>query len=134
MIYPIIFDVLRSFNNNELVEIGLWSVVILALGFGLVGFFIPQFQIHNLIIACKQKALEKSETVLQSFLKNLSSEECNDKETAEVIQLKIDVYYVYFHKRIINVREWPFDATVFFQLGSSLIVPILVTGIEIYSK
>jgi hypothetical protein len=134
LLFPIIFDVLRTIHNNELIGLGLWGIVILFIGFGLVGFFIPQFQIHNLIITCKQKALEKSEAVLQNFLINLSSGECNDKESAEVIRLKIDVYYAYFHKRIINIREWPFDATVLFQLGSSLIVPILVTGVEVFIK
>jgi hypothetical protein len=134
LLFPLIFDILRTIQDNELIELAMWGVFILFIGFGLVGFLVPQFQIHNLIIRSKQKALEGSETVLQGFLNDLTSANCKDKETAEVIQLKINVYYTYFHKRISSIREWPFDASVLLQLGSSLIVPILVTGVEVFIK
>ena len=67
---------------------------------------------------------------MQTLLSDLCLTPCNDKELANVLRFKIDAYYQYFHRRIMAVREWPFDWKVILQILSSLAIPVIVAIVQ----
>ena len=83
-----------------------------------------------MIARYKSEQVAASEAVMQNLLKNLSLERVDDRESAEVVQLKINVYYEYFYKRLTSVKEWPFDWKIILEILSSLAAPILIAVIE----
>lgn len=132
LLFPIVVEVTHYLPNDELVSLGLWGVVATFLIFGLAGFLIPQIKIKDIIARSKERCLSQSESFLQALLTNLCVENCDNKEKAEIVQLKIDVYYQYFHKRIMAVKEWPFDWKIILEILSSLTVPAAVVIYEYF--
>ena len=131
LIFPIVVEIVDTLPDNELIILALWIAVGLFLGFGIAGFLIPQMEIKDIISKNKYEQITESEAVLQVLLQNLFSKVVDNKELAELIHLKIDVYYQYYHKRILSVKEWPFDWKIIFQILSSLVMPAAILMIEI---
>ena len=115
-------------------SLGLWGAVLAFLGLGLASFFIPQMKIKGIISRLKEEHLSESEEVLQRMLKGLCLEDCCDASEASTLKIKIDIYYQYFHTRIMAVKEWPFDLNVLLQILSSLIAPLLIMLVESLSR
>ena len=100
LLFPIVFDVINNLPKNELISLCLWGVVVLFLAFGIAGFLIPQMKIKDIIARYKNACMTESEAFLQNLLNDLFQKTCEEKDLAELAQLKINVYYQYFHKRI----------------------------------
>jgi hypothetical protein len=91
-------------------------------------------KIKDLIAKLKDKSLSQSEEKLQVLFKKLYADENNSKDAAEVVKLKVDLYYQYFHQRILAVKEWPFDWKIIVQILSSFVIPIVVWLLETFLK
>ncbi len=130
LLFPIVFEVVDNLPDNQLVSLGLWGVVLAFLAFGASSFLIPQVKIKDIIARRKEDCLAESEAILQTLLSDLCLTPCNDKELANVLRFKIDAYYQYFHRRIMAVREWPFDWKVILQILSSLAIPVIVAIVQ----
>jgi hypothetical protein len=132
LIFPIVVEIVDTLPQNELIVLALWIAVGLFLGFGIAGFLIPQLEIKDIIAKNKYEKMKESEAVLQALLQELFTETGDNKELAELIHLKIDVYYEYYHQRILSVKEWPFDWKIIFQILSSLVMPAIILIIEVF--
>ncbi len=134
LLFPMAFETLKYLPNNDIISLAYWSVVLLYLALGIAGFLVPQLKIKDLIAKLKDKSLSQSEEKLQVLFKKLYADENNSKDAAEVVKLKVDLYYQYFHQRILAVKEWPFDWKIIVQILSSFVIPIVVWLLETFLK
>ncbi|GAB1469325.1 hypothetical protein MASR2M66_02010 [Chloroflexota bacterium] len=130
LLFPMAFETLNYLPDKDIISLAYWGVLLLYFALGISGFLIPQLSIKDLIAKYKDKSLSHSEETLQTLLTNLCIDKCDDKELAEVVKLKIDVYYKYFHERILAVKEWPFDWKIILQILASLATPLIVAILE----
>jgi hypothetical protein len=134
LLFPMAFETLKYLPSNDIISLAYWSVVLLYLALGIAGFLVPQMKIKDLIARLKDKSLSQSEETLQALLKNLQGNKNGNREAVEVIKLKADLYYQYFHQRILAVKEWPFDWKIILQILSSFAIPIVVALLETFLK
>jgi hypothetical protein len=134
LLFPMAFETLNYLPSNDIISLAYWSVLLLYLALGIAGFLVPQLKIKDLIARLKDKSLSQSEETLQALFKKLYAGENNNKEAAEVVKLKVDLYYQYFHQRILAVKEWPFDWKIILQILSSFAIPIVVALFETFLR
>lgn len=130
LLFPMAFETFNYLPDKDIVSLAYWGVLLLYSSLGIAGFIIPQIRIKDLIAGYKDIALSESEKNLQVLLNNLCLEKVNKKDLAETVKIKIDVYYNYFHTRILAVKEWPFDWKVIIQILSALATPLVVALLE----
>lgn len=130
LLFPMAFETLNYLPDKDIISLAYWGVLLLYGTLGISGFLIPQIRIKDLIARYKDQSLSLSEETLQTLLANLCVDKCDDKNLAEVVKLKIGVYYQYFHERILAVKEWPFDWKIILQIFASLATPLIVGILE----
>lgn len=122
--FPLLTVIIQNLPQNELLSLLVWILLAFYIGLGLLGFFLPQFQIHDAIVRYREESLTKAEKQLQKLLDELGKS--TNKADAETLKVKIDAHYNYFNERILSTRKWPWDWTLVFQLVSSLILPLII--------
>src|SRR5205823_5144313 len=111
-------------NPRLTVTAALWvaagAVIVLAY------FFVPQYQLHRVMLHAKKTKLAttsfKIEEVLEHFLKS------SDPAALEQLQRFCTV-----HQTLASMEEWPFDAASLVPLVGTLIIPTVFNVIELLS-
>jgi hypothetical protein len=134
LLFPMAFETFNYLPDKDIISLAYWGVLLLYGSLGVSGFINPQIKIKDLIAKYKDVALSDSEKNLQVLLNNLHIEKINKSDMAETVKLKIDTYYNYFHKRILSVKEWPFDWKIILQILSALATPLVVALLESFLK
>jgi hypothetical protein len=97
---------------------------------GLIGFIIPQITIAKKINSLKNRELIASEDKLSNMISKGIMDETKENNLSEV--LGIYVYYDTVHKRIMEVKTYPFDLSIIIELLASILIPIFIGIISIY--
>jgi hypothetical protein len=110
-----------------------YGIMGLYAAFGVLGFIIPQVQLRDKSRSEKAKELAKIGTPLNWAYTEFAvgkTEPDVDVKGMESLRFRRDVFY----KDVRAIREWPYDFKVLLEIAGALLVPILVTIIQVLSS
>lgn len=131
LLFPLAFEVIRFFSVGRIVNLLIYLIVGFFILTGLIGFITPQLTISNKINSLKYSEILNSEKKLEKMISDALSNEKKEKNLSEILVLY--VYYETIHKRLKQVKTYPFDLVILIELLGSILIPIIIAALEIYA-
>jgi hypothetical protein len=130
LLFPLVFSILRHAEYSNLyLDSSVYILTSLFIAVLLYSFICPILIIKRYVVKEKQKLIHQS----QKKLDKLYNQATNSEETLNK-SLNVYLYNELYHKKIVGIKEFPYDATVFFELVISILLPITIAAVEILYK
>lgn len=106
------------------------SIIILIIGM-IVIFIYPLLRIHKLLVEQKSTALTAYSRNLENLYGKYQSLSVKSDEPEEIHELHMEINTLeVFYSNFKEIREWPFDNSIWFQFVSLILLPIIFMIIE----
>lgn len=128
---PIAMDLARSAIKNYSAVFSL-SVLAAYIAIGLSIFFRSIVTFHDKMLAVKIQVDNESQAVLSELVNRYLLDV--NKPGGGYDPLKPLVYYIVHHKRIVSMKDYPFDAKSIFQVAASSLIPVIIFLADMYIK
>lgn len=128
LVFPLVFELIA--NLGTIAGIPIYATFFFG-GFFLItlfaSFLIPILQIKSYVEPIKEKIILNSRQKLDGLMENFSnSEELDIKKGAEIY-----LHYQLVHKKLLEMKDYPWDIRVLLEFSLSFIIPLLVGSLQL---
>ncbi|MCP4179065.1 MAG: hypothetical protein GY756_15000 [bacterium] len=130
LLFPLVFSILRHAEYSNLyLDYSVYTLTSIFIAVLLYSFITPILIIKKYVIKEKQKLIHES----QEKLDGLYNQAVNSKNNINK-PFNVYLYNELYHKKIMAIKEFPYDASVLFELIISILIPITIAVVEIFYK
>ncbi|HJO93022.1 MAG TPA: hypothetical protein QF753_06460 [Victivallales bacterium] len=130
LLFPLVFSILRHAEYSNLyLDYSVYILTSIFITVLLYSFITPIMIIKKYVVKEKQKLIHQSQENLDKLYDQAVSSSGNLNKSANVY-----LYNELYHKKIMAIKEFPYDASVFFELIISILLPIIIAAVEILYK
>ncbi len=125
-VFPLVFElVAESSQDSELLNYSTIAATTIYVGVLICTFLLPVLSIKRMVAVEKEKALLASNRKLDELHGQISKNQGGNYEL-----MNLQIYYEIYHKRLFDIKSYPYNARVLFELLVAIGLPILVVIVE----
>ena len=129
LVLPLVFSILREFAiQNILLSYSAYILTTVFIIIMIYSFIAPILIVKKYLTEMKSEAIRISSKKLDKMYKEAFKKEAKLEKTAQLY-----FYNDIYHKKLYEIKEFPYDASVIFELTVSVLIPVVIAAIEIFN-
>ena len=129
LVLPLVFSILREFaNHNVLLSYSVYILTTVFIVILVYSFIAPILIVKKYLMEQKSEAIRISGKKLDKMYKEAFKKDAKIEKSSQLY-----FYNDIYHKKLYDIKEFPYDASVIFELTVSVLLPIGIAVIEILS-
>lgn len=128
LVFPLTYEIINHINASDWFS----NIIYLLSGFYLAAiiasFLIPILKINKFIDNKKNHLILESWNVLNNMI--IEFKESKDLNMKKGID--ISMYYFFYHSKLLNIKDYPWDIRILMEFSLSFVLPISVLVLKIY--
>jgi hypothetical protein len=129
LVLPLVFSILREFATyNILLYYSVYILTIVFIVILLYSFIAPILTVKKYLMDMKNEAIRISSKKLDKMYREAFKKDAKIEKSA-----RLYFYNDIYHKKLYEIKEFPYDASVIFELTVSVLIPVAIAVLEILS-
>ncbi|MDY0357852.1 MAG: hypothetical protein RBR19_18360 [Sedimentisphaerales bacterium] len=126
LVFPLVFELIaRHSENSALLEYSTLGITSIFIAVVLYSFLGPVLRIKDMVAERKEQAIVASNSTLDELYEKVSAG-TDDGRQYDVFR----AYYRVYHCRLYDIKDYPYDTKVLFELLVSIGLPIIMAVFE----
>ena len=126
LVFPLVFELLRTFSTQSaLLDMAILTLTGLFLALLIYSFLSPLLQIKDFIDDRKCQQISESQLKLRELYEKVAG-----GRHSMAAAINLFTYNELYHKKLYEIKDYPYDIRVVFELFLSLLIPIIIAVLE----